>query len=272
MSLDTTLNTGISQSARRTPGKWAKMVGALSLAALLSGCAATYTAVNKKDLEVVSRTSTAIFVDAVPREKRTIYLDVRSGIQEFDRREFKNFVKEQFTQFNDNGYRIVDDPEQAQFQMTAYVMNLEQAKPNAAEAALGQGFSGAATTAIVSGAAVAGIANSTGSSDNRAAGLGLAVGAASFIADAMVKDVTYMLVVDVQIKEKAANGAVVRKDTRIDTKVSDAGGSSQYVSEATNVKEYRTRIVTTANQVNLKLEEAQPTMFKKTAYAMSGFF
>ncbi len=262
----------MSLEANKKPGKWAKMIGALSLAAMLSGCAATYTAVNKKDLEVVTKTSTAVFVDAVAREKRTIYLDVKSGIMEFDRREFKNFIKEQFTQFNDNGYRIVDDPEQAQFLMTAYVMNLEQAKPNAAEAALGQGFSGAATTAVVSGAAVAGIANSTGSSDGRAAGLGLAVGAASFLADAMVKDVTYLLVVDVQIKEKTRNGAIVRKDTRIDTKVSDAGGSSQYVSEASNLKEYRTRIVTTANQVNLKLEEAQPLMFKKTAYAMSGFF
>jgi len=268
----------MSLDAVKQPRRWAKKISALSmaslvsLAVLLSGCAATYTAVNKKDLEVVTRTSTAIFVDAVPREKRTIYLDVKSGIMEFDRREFKNFIKEQFTQFNDNGFQIIDDPERAQFQMTAYVMNLEQAKPNAAEAALGDGFSGAATTAVVSGAAVAGIANSTGSSDNRAAGLGLAVGAASFIADAMVKDVTYMLVVDIQIKEKTSNGAIVRKDTRIDTKVSDAGGSTQTVSEAGSLKEYRTRIVTTANKVNLTLEEAQPQMFKKTAYAMSGFF
>lgn len=249
-----------------------KAVAGAVMATMLSGCAATYTAINKKDLEVATRTSTAIFVDPVPREQRTIYLDVKSGIMEFDRREFKNFVREQFTQFNDNGYRIVDDPDQAQFLMTAYVMNLEQAKPNAAEAALGKGFSGAAGSAVLSGAAVGGLASATGSNNDQALGLGVAVGAASFIADAMVKDVTYMLVVDVQIMEKTRNGAIVRKDTRIDTKVSDAGGSTQTVSEASNRKEYRTRIVTTANQVNLELAEAQPTMFKKTAYAMSGFF
>lgn len=262
----------MSLEAVKKPGIWAKIITTFALLTFLSGCAATYTAMNKKDLEVTSRTSTAIFVDPVPREKRTIYLDVKSGIQEFDRREFKNFVREQFTQFNDNGYRIVDDPDHAQFLMTAYVMNLEQAKPNAAEAALGSGYSGAASTALLSGAAVGGIAHSTGSSDRGSLNAGLAVGAASFIADTLVKDVTYMLVVDVQIKEKTANGAIVRKDTRIDTKVSDAGGSTQSVSEASDRKEYRTRIVTVANQVNLKLEEAQPTMFKKTAYAMSGFF
>ncbi|HDO33993.1 MAG TPA: hypothetical protein ENH08_02600 [Chromatiales bacterium] len=62
-----------------------------------------------------------------------------------------------------------------------------------------------------------------------------------------------------------------RQDTCIDAKVSDSGASRQRVSGATNRKEYRTRIVTTANKVNLKLAEAQDLMFKKTAYAMAGF-
>ena len=88
----------------------------------------------------------------------------------------------------------------------------------------------------------------------------------------MVKDVTYMLVADVQIQERTRKGVIVRKDTRINTKVSDSGTSQQRVSEATNRKVYRTRIVTTANKVNLKLAEAQDLMFKKTAYAMAGFF
>lgn len=64
----------------------------------------------------------------------------------------------------------------------------------------------------------------------------------------------------------------MRKDTQISSKVSDAGSSTQRVSEARDRKEYTTRIVTTANMVNLKLEQAQDLMFKTTAYAMSGFF
>ena len=242
-------------------------IGAVSVVVLLGGCAATQVALSKKDLDVQARTSTAVFVDPVPREQRTIYLDVKSGVMEFDRRKFKQFVTEQFAQFNDNGYKIVDDPDAAQFQMVVYVLNLEKASPTAAEAALHQGYMGGAITA---GAAVGAATND---SPWRGGLLGgVAGGAAELITGSLVKDVTYMLVSDVQIKEKAAKGVIVRKDSKIDTKISDAGTSQQTVSEATNKKEYRTRIVTTANQVNLKLEEAEPLMFKKAAYAMAGFF
>ena len=81
-----------------------------------------------------------------------------------------------------------------------------------------------------------------------------------------------MLVVDVQIKERIAPGVVVHKDTAIKTIVSQDGSARQVVSETSNLKEYRTRIVTTANRVNLQLEEAKAKMFEKTAFALSGFF
>lgn len=238
------------------------------IAIILGGCAATEVAISKRDLDVQARTSTAVFVDPVAREKRTIYLDVKSGVMEFDRRSFKTFTKEQFTQFNDNGYRLVDDPEQAQFVMTAYVLNLEKASPTAAEAALRQGYMGGA---IAAGAVVGGVTDTA--NRYRGAGIGGVVGGtAEVITGAFVKDVTYMLVCDVQIQEKVRDGVIVRKDTKVDAKVSDSGTSQQRVSEASDRKEYRTRIVTTGNKANLKLEEAQDLMFKKTAYAMSGFF
>jgi hypothetical protein len=230
------------------------------------GCAATQLALSKKDLDVQTKTSTSIFVDAVSRDKRTIYLDVKSGVMEFDRRQFKQFVKEQFTQFNDNGYQIVDDPEKAQFEMVAYVLNLEKASPTAAEEALHKGYMGGA---VLAGAAVGGLG--TNSVKGAVAG-GVVGGATEFISGSLVKDITYMLVCDIQIKERAKKGVIVRKDSQIDTKISDAGSSRQSTSEVGNQKEYRTRIVTTANKVNLKLEDAQELMFKKTAYAMAGFF
>jgi hypothetical protein len=235
--------------------------------ATLSSCAATYTALSKKDLDVQARTSTALFVDPVPRTKRTIYLDVKSGVMEFDRRAFRQFVKEQFTQFNDNGYRIVDDPMAAQFLMVVYVLNLQRTSPTAAEKALSKGFMGG--DAILAGAAAGDLISGGGTG---ALAGGLAVEGADFISGALVKDVLYVLVCDVQIKERAAKGVAVKKQTNIDAKVSDAGRSHQLVSEVTNRKEYRTRIVTTANKVNLKLSDAQDLMFKKTAYAMAGFF
>lgn len=234
----------------------------------LSGCAATGVALSKKDLDVQTRTSTAIFVDPVAKDKRTIYLDIKSGVMEFDRRAFKSFVQEQFG-LNDNNYRLVDDPDAAQFVMVAYVLNLEKASPSAAQAALGQGYLGGS---VASGAAVGAATSRAGEAWKGAAIGGVAAGAAEFISGALVKDVTYMLVCDVQIMERTKYGAIVRKDSQIDAKVSDVGSSRQTVSEVSNRKEYRTRIVTTANKANLKLEDAQTLMFQKTAYAMSGFF
>ena len=245
-----------------------KLGAAAMIFGVLAGCAATEVALSKKNLEVQARTSTAIFVDPVSPEKRTIYLDVKSGVMEFDRRAFKGFVKEQFA-LNDNGYKLIDDPEKAQFTMVAYVLNLEKTNPSAAQAALSQGYLGGA---VAAGAALGAVTSSRGDRWKGAATGAAVLGAAEFISGALVKDVTYMLVCDVQIKERTKHGAIVRKDTQVDAKVSDAGSSRQTVSEVSNQKEYRTRIVTTANKVNLKLEQAQEQMFTKTAYAMSGFF
>jgi hypothetical protein len=235
------------------------------LATVLSGCAATNTALTKKDLDVQTKTSTAIFIDPVSPDKRTIFVDVKSSVQEFDRSVFKKLLKESFLT-NDNDYRLVDDPEQAQFVLSAFVLNLEKASPSASELALNRGYEGGG---ILAGAAVGGAAR--GDWKGAVAG-GVVGGGLDMISGALVKDITYMLVCDVQIKERTHNGAVVKRATDIATKVSDNGTTTQMVDETSNMKEYRTRIVTTANKSNLKLEEAAETIYSKTAAAMSGFF
>jgi hypothetical protein len=232
-----------------------KLAALGAVVALFSGCAAIETSISKKDLVVQSKTSTAIFVEPVARASRTVYVEVRSGVAEFDRRTLSNFIKNEFTR-NENGYRIVDEPEEAAYTMSVYVLNLEQTNVGAAQAALQRGYSGEATLGASAGAL---IGSNRGSYRDGAAGalVGSALASGtSLMANALVKDVTFMLVCD----------------TQVDTKVSDAGSNRQTVSEVTNRKEYRTRVVTTANKANLKLEEAKDSMFSKTAYALAGFF
>ncbi len=246
-----------------------RLIGILlfgSYLAFLTGCAATQTALAHKDLEVQTRTSTAIFIDPVAKNKRTVFMDIRSGVMEFDRNAFKKFMKEQFDQ-NEDGYRLVEDPDAAHFQMKVYVLNLEKTNPTAADKALSGGYVGSLAAGAVTGALI----NQSNPYTGAAAG-GLIAGVAETVSGALVHDVTYMLVADIQITEKTRSGVVVRKDTQISVKISDAGSSTQRVSEATGRKEYTTRIVTTANKVNLKLADAQDLMFQKTAYAMAGFF
>ena len=249
-----------------------RLMSIVAVVAILSGCAAASISMAKKDLDVQTKTSTAIFVDPVPPAERTVYIEVRSGVAEFDRRAFSKFVKEQFAK-NDNGYRVVDDPSQARYLMLAYVLNLERASMGAAQAALQQGYvgSGDVQAGVAAGALIGSNRYGYGAYQGGAIG-GLVAGGASLVGNALVQDVTYMLVCDVSVRERTAKGVIVRKDTSIDSRVSDGGTSQQRVSEASDRKEYRTRIVTTANKANLKLDEAQELMFNKTAYAMSGFF
>lgn len=236
----------------------------VALAALtLSGCAAVHTSIAKKDLDVQTKISTSIFVDPVAKEKRKIYLEVRSGVMEFDRNAFRSALNQQIGA-SGNGYTFVDGPEKAQYTMSVFVRNLEKSSPTAAEGYLRTGFEG-----VAAGSAVA---YATGSSYRGAAGAGIIGGLVSTAANAFVKDVTYLLVADIQIREKARKGVIVRRDSKVNTKISDDGATTQTFSEATNKKEYRTRVVTTANKANLELAEAQPLMFEKTAYAMASFF
>ena len=229
----------------------------------LSGCAAVHTSIAKKDLDVQTKLSTSVFVDPVPPEKRKIYLEVRSAVMEFDRNAFRTALNNQISS-SGNGYTFVDSPDNAQYTMSVFVRNLEKASPSAAENYLSSGFQG---VTIGSAAAYAG-----GGGYREAAAGGIIGGLVSTAANAMVKDVTYLLVADIQIKERAKKGVIVRKDSKINTKISDDGASTQTSSEVSNQKEYRTRVVTTANKANLELEEAQPLMFDKTAYAMASFF
>lgn len=247
-----------------------RLAALATVVAVLGGCAAVETSLSKKDLDVQTKTSTAVFVEPVPRDQRTIYVQVRSGVAEFDRAAFSRFVKNSFAT-NEDGYQIVDDPDQAHFQCLIYVLNLEKASPDAAHAALQQGYVGGGE--VVAGAAAGAVigARSGNAGTGMVAG-GILSAGTSLVANSLVHDVTYMLVADVSIREKAGKGVLVRKDSSIDAKISDAGSSQQRVSEVTDKKEYRTRIVTTANKANLELKDAQDQMFTKTAAAMSGFF
>jgi hypothetical protein len=246
--------------------KW-NIVKKLTIAGLfvsiLGGCSAIHTSVAKRNLDVQTKISTSIFVEAVPKEKRKIYLEVRSGVMEFDRNSFRQSISKQLEN-NGNGYTLTDDPKQAQFNMSVFVRNLEKTTPEGAARALSSGYQGA------SAGAAAGYA--LGGSGRNMAGAVLLAAGVGVVANAFVQDVMYLLVADIQIKEKAGKGVIVRRDSKINTKISDDGATTQTYSEATNKKEYRTRVVTTANKANLELPEAQPLMFEKTAYAMSAFF
>jgi len=232
----------------------------IAVAGLVGGCAMVEKSVGTyKEMKVQTKTSSALFVDPVPRERRTIYLDVKSGVDTFDRKAFREYVMKQFGT-NDNGYQIVDDPDAAQFTMAAYVLNLEETTAEKAAEKLVEH-----TTVRDRRGRVQSVSTTT--TEQPKTNLAEMVTGKNTSSKKIIA-----LVCDVQIRERAAEGVMVRKDSQVDARVADVGSARQTVSEVSDRKEYRTRILTTAEGTNFELAEVQAEMFKKTAAAMSGFF
>lgn len=228
------------------------------LALSLAGCAEVQKQVGTyKEHKVQTKTSEAIYVDPVARDRRTVYVDVKSGVDSFNRRDFRQYVARQF-ETNDNAYKIVDDPEAAQFTMVAYVLNLEETTAEKAAEFI--------TQTVVERDRKGRVTGQRTETVEKKSWAELITGK-----NTSAKKVI-ALVCDVQIRERAADGVMVRKDSAVEARISGAGSAKQTVSEVTDRKEYRTRILTTAEGVNFDLAEVQGEMFQKTAAAMSGFF
>ena len=233
-----------------------------SIAALLAGCAATEVALSKKDLDVQTKMSDTVFLDPVSPEKKVIYIDVRntSDKANFD---IKTPI---ITAIQSRGFRVTLDPEEAHYHLQANVLRVEKASPSAAQLALSNGYGGEVLAGAVAGAVV---------SDNYYQGAavgGLLAGGASVIANSLVHDVTFMAITDIQISERAKEGVIVRSDSQQDLKQGIGGSQRQSSSGVGDMKKYRSRVVSTANKVNLAYEEASPKLTEGLTRSISGLF
>ena len=77
-------------------------------------------------------------------------------------------------------------------------------------------------------------------------------------ADAMVEDVNYTMITDVQIAERTK--ATVTTDNVAALRQGTSGAKIQTSTETGNQHKYQTRVVSNANKVNLKFEEAKPVL------------
>lgn len=241
--------------------------GALALASLLGGCAAVHTSIAKKDLDVQTKMSDTIFLDPVGPDKRQIYLDVRNTS---DKANFDILMP--ITQaLQAKGYIVSSDPDAAHYWLRANVLSVDKASPTAAETALHSGYGGSLAGAAAGAAIGGGLGGWSGAGIGGLAGA-VVGGAVETIADAAVKDVTYMVVTDIEIAEKAKEGVIVRQDSLQDAKQGIGGSRRQTSSEVSDRKKYRTRVVSTANQVNLEYNEAAPSLTSGLVRSISGLF
>ena len=145
-----------------TPQPIMQFVAMATLFATLTGCAAVHTSIAKRNLDVQTRMSDAVFLDPVGPDKRTIFVQVRntSDKPNFDLEgPIKNAIR-------GRDYQVLDDPDAAHFKLQAQILSVSKASVTAAEAALNGGY-GAPIAGITAGA-VAGVA--TGGSYSRHGG------------------------------------------------------------------------------------------------------
>ncbi|GCH06614.1 conjugative transfer protein TraC [Escherichia coli] len=86
-------------------------------------------------------------------------------------------------------------------------------------------------------------------------------------ADAMVEDVNYTMITDVQIAERTK--ATVTTDNVAALRQGTSGAKIQTSTETGNQHKYQTRVVSNANKVNLKFEEAKPVLEDQLAKSIA---
>ena len=245
---------GISNKLNQT-----LLVGAI---VVLTGCAATQTAIEHGSLQVSTKQSETVFLDPVSKDKKTIFVSVKNtSDEELD------ITPQLKTALNAHGYKVVNNPSSAHYLLQANVLKVGKMSLAASQTALGGGY-GSAIAGAVAGTAA-------GSFTNSGAGMiagGLAGGVIGLAADSLVKDVNYTMITDVQISERVGRGVKVNEQFQSNLKNGSSSMTSQTSSRDSQYQRYRTRVVSNADKVNLKFPDARLALEQGLVKTLAGIF
>lgn len=242
-----------------------KMIARLGYAGtivVLAGCAATQTAIEHRNLSTNTKLSKTIFLDPVSPSQKTIFIAVKNTSEE--RLDITVPLEKSLA---GQGYRIVNNPAHAHYLLQANILKVGKMSNSASQQALGGGY-GSTLAAAGTGAAVGAL---TGNGNAVLAG-GIAGGVAGLVADSLVKAVSYTVITDVQISERAGRGVKVSEHFNASLSNGTASNSFQTSSRHSEFQRYRTRIVSTADKVNLSFNEAKPALEQGLVKTLTGIF
>jgi hypothetical protein len=206
----------------------------------------------------------SLFLEPVTAGKRTVLVEVRNTSDRPD----LDIAPAVRAALEARGYRVVHDSEAAQFLLQANVLQVGRSARAAAEGSFAKGFG----SAVVGGAAGAGVGRAASDQTEVMIAGAVAGAAASAVADAFVQDVTYSIITDVQISERAGEGVLVTERMAQDLAQGSGGRRVLSTTEVHDWKRYRTRIMSSANQVNLDFEDAAPQLAAGITQAIAGIF
>ena len=272
-----------------TYGFLARASALAGVAGVLAGCSAGDAMINHSKLDVQTHMSETVFLDPVPQTDRTVYVTARntSDHQDIDLRGALAGA------IAARGYMIVTDPDQAHYMLRVNVLQAGEIKDSDKAGVLAAKYG----EPLIAGAGAAAATSALGGGAGATTGVGLGVGLAAYAANAFIKNVTYSVVVDMQLSERPRSGAKVKQSTstvaaqangsaeRTVTAQPPQGGRSvsaaatlnskvktQQVEEEVDFKQYQLREVAYAEQVNLKFEEASPQLVAKLSTSLSNLF
>jgi hypothetical protein len=204
---------------------------------------------------VQTKASESIFLEPVSPAKRIIFISVRNTSDKD-----LNIKSRIMERLSDSGYLITDDPDYAYFMLQANVLKVGRDNLEATDSYLEAGFSGAAIGAAVSS-----------ESDNTK---GIVIGAlVGIVADSMLDDTLFSMVTDLQVRERPRdNEDVTQQQSENNTQGSSTTVTQSSDTSSVDWKTYHTRIVSTANQANLKFEDALPALENGLIRSIAGFF
>ena len=99
---------------------------------------------------------------------------------------------------------------------------------------------------------------------------GLVGSVAGTVANSLVKDVTYSVITDIQLSERTKQ--TIQESIQSNLKQGTATTKEQRYRQTTNWKRYHTRILSTAEKVNLSFEDAKPALKEGLTRAIVGIF
>ncbi|WP_413536415.1 complement resistance protein TraT [Rahnella inusitata] len=225
---------------------------------VLSGCSAVGTAIKKRNLDVKTQMSQTVWLE--PSSEKTVYIQIRNTSDK-DMSDLQTLLAQDLRA---KGYNVTSSPDSAYYWIQANVLKAEKMDLRQAQGLLSTGYEGAATGAALG----AGITAYNSTSGGAILGVGLAAGLAGMAADAMVEDTNYTMVTDLQISERSK--ATVTTDNIAALRQGNSGVKVQTSSEEGNRMKYQTRVVSNANKVNLKFEEAKPVLEAQLAKSVAG--
>jgi hypothetical protein len=231
---------------------------------IVAACAATTTAISKRELDVQTRMSDSIFLEPLPPARRTVFIQVKNTS---DREDF-NIEADVKAAILDRGYQLVENPERAHYMLQANVLQAGKSSVTAAEDAFSSGFGGALFGAAVGAVGARAATKDAGS----IIGGGLIGAAVESAAGAFVQDVTYSAITDIQVSERATDGEVVTETFEQDLGQGSSGTRIVRANSTSSWKRYRTRVMSVANKVNLDFEDAAPQLVAGLTRSIAGVF